>query len=233
MKGRFIACLGLFFLVLSTASNASEAVNNEAYYQVLVEIFFNAILSLALLAGLCGLLWLSVVTLKTFVNPTMLQQSGNKPITITRILGGLAVVSIFWAPLESVKLFTDLTGVGKDGICLTVDVNVSHISWANSASQCISYAEGRFSDLAEYSNDEHIRSANVGLWLSIVQLISLGFFLSSAWMLLLHMIGVREVKMSVGASLFAMTMSTVTMSAPYFIDYIEDFRGKQNVVLES
>lgn len=228
----------ILFIALASVSNISFAssvsgVDNAAYYQTLTGIFFNVLLLIGLLAALGGLLWLMIVTLRTVLNPSLIQQTGGQPITIGRLLGGLVVVSILWQPLDSMSIFNDLTGVGKDGLCLAVDVTVAHIDWENKAASCIENAEKRFSDLAEYTNEDHIKSANIGLLFSVIQLVSLGFFLSSAWMAILHFIGVREVKMKLGTCIISATISTVVMASPSLVDYVEDIRGQENVVLDT
>lgn len=217
--------------VAEAASPAASS--NAAYYRVLIDLSFNIILTLALLAGLVATFWLGVSTLRTVVNPTLMQQLGDKPMTIGRALGGLALVSVLYGPLDAMAIFADFTGVGSSGICLTVNVDVAHIDWTNNAAACIKDAESKFAQLAEYTNKEHIESANIGLLFGVVQLISLGFFLSSTWMLFLHMIGARDVKLSKGAAIFAMLVSTVLISAPVLVSYIEDFRGQQNVIIET
>lgn len=227
-----------FFIALAalpslSLASASSGVDNAAYYQKLSGIFFNVLLLFGLLAALGGLLWLMVLTLRTVLNPSLIQQTGGQPITITKLLGGLAVVSILWSPLSSMSLFHDLTGVAQDGVCLSVDVNVAHINWENKAASCIENAEKRFADLAEYSNEEHIKSANIGLLFSVVQLLSLGFFLSSAWMIMLNIFSVRDVSMKVSTCLISMAISSVVMALPSVVDYVEDIRGSNSVVLDT
>lgn len=229
------AIIYLSLLLLSSPLFAADAADssNEAYYRVLVDLGFNILLTFFYLGSLIALSLLCLYTYRTFINPTLMQQLGDKPMTGGRIIGALAVISFMHSPLNAIALFSDFTGIGSSGLCLTVKVDVSHMTWNNNANACITNAEDKFASLAQYTDQSHIESANIGLLFGVVQLISLGFFLSSSWMLFMHMLGSREVAMTKGAAIFSMMVATIFMSAPDWVDYIEDFRGSQSEIINT
>ncbi len=227
--------LPLFLALLSSSAFAGETADADlVYYDTLINIFFNVVLTFGFLFAFVGLGWISWIGLKQVLNPNLAQQEGRKPMSVVKYAGGLAVISILAFPLSSMELFNDLSGFGSvRGMCVVVDVNVSHFEWANEANECISYAEEQLSTLAEYTNRDHIESANIGLLFGAIQLVALSMFLGSAWMLIMHVAGMREVKLTVSQALLSMFMATVFMALPNAVSYIDDFKGSQNVILDT
>ena len=222
----------ILILISPIAFSAETTTSQMVYYKTVIGIFFNVVLLISFLMGLIGLGWMSWVGLKTALNPTLAQQDGRKPITIFKYMAGMVVVTLFFFPFNGMKLFNDISGLeSQRPMCLVVDVTVEHIDWANDASGCISYVEEQLSSVAEYSNNDHIKSANLGVLFGVIQLVSLSFFVGSLWMLVLHIIGVREVKMTVWQSILAMFFSSVLMALPNATTYIKDFKERQNDVI--
>jgi hypothetical protein len=227
----------LLISLTSTVAVAAVDATTTAYYKTLVGVFFNVLLILGILLSLICLLWISIVTARTFLQPTLLQQTGGVPMTPIRLLAGFAVVTMLALPLTTMDAVNDLTGFsgGSSGanMCLVVDVTVKNTGWTNNASECIAKVESKASELAAYSNSEHIKSANLGLLFGIVQVMSMGFFLTSCWMLVRHIIGARDVKLTIFQAVVSILFSSAIMAAPSAVDYIVDLRGNQNVVIST
>lgn len=233
----------LFFLSPAFAgdpaggSSTTESAN-AAYHSTLVGVFFNAALNIGELLGLVGLGWLGWTAIKNVNNPSMVQQEGNKPLTFFKFAMGLVVISILYLPLNAMAIFNDLTGLaGTNGLkmCLAVDVKTGTYgdtsAWTAGADACIDKVENQIKELSQFQSTDHLQSANIGLLFGVVQLISLIFFLTSAWMLLRHLMGAREVKLGVGACIIAMLVSSVGMTLNNVTEYIKDYRGEQDTVL--
>lgn len=206
---------------------------NVVYWSKLTTIFFNFLLKASTLLSLIALFWISWMAMRTILNPNLKQQMGDKPITVARFGGGLIVVSMLALPLNYMEAFNDITGLsgGSNTMCLSVEVSASNLKWAGSAAQCIERAESQFAKLAEYNNKEHIKSANIGLLFMVVQTVSLFFFIVSGFMLVMHAAGKREVKLTVGQALMSMLVASMVFASINLVDYIEDFKGQQNVIL--
>jgi hypothetical protein len=227
-----------FFLFLiaspTMASDSTADSKNEAYHNTLVEVFFNAALSIGEFMSLVGLGWLCWTAIRNVNNPSLVQQEGNKPLTLFKFAMGLAVISILYLPLHSMALFNDFTGLAGSNsltMCIAVDVKTDTYDWVNDADACVTKVERQVTEMSQFQSTDHLKSANVGLLFGVVQLISLLFFLSSAWMLLRHLMGAREVKLTVGACIIAMLLSSVGMTLNNVTEYVKDFRGERNEVL--
>jgi hypothetical protein len=234
MSRVFFAIFLFLIAAPSIASDSTADSTNEAYQNTLVEVFFNAALSIGELMSLVGLGWLCWTAIRNVNNPSLVQQEGSKPLTAFKFAMGLAVISILYLPLHSMSLFNDFTGLAGSNsltMCIAVDVRTDTYDWINDADACVTKVERQVTEMSQFQSTDHLESANVGLLFGVVQLISLIFFLSSAWMLLRHLMGAREVKLTVGACIIAMLLSSVGMTLNNVTEYIKDFRGEQSEIL--
>jgi len=204
--------------------------NQEAYYQQLVTILTNVILRLSFLVSIIVLLITGVLyALKTF-DENAISKRDLKPMTFLKFIAGIALASLLFAPLNSMKLFNDLTGLHIEGdermsICSVVEIDVAHFEWENNANACINKVEDRFEELAKYKNEDRLSTFNFGLMFGVIQLIALGFMLNSGVTLAKHIWGFRQVKTSVGGAFIAMTMASAVFASPNIVAYIQDLRG--------
>jgi hypothetical protein len=234
-------CLALFlifFIPDVLAANAgTSSTNNSAYYEVLVTILTNVAINLAFLISLIVLLVTGVLfAMKTF-DPNSISQRDLKPMSILKFVAGLMLASVLFTPLHSMEFINDLTGLSNSktgmAMCSVVKINVKHFEWANDAESCISHVEDSFSKVAQYTNKDHVETANFGLLFGIIQLLSIGFMISSCVILAKHIWGFRQVKITVGQALISLVLSSIVFASPNAVKYYEDFKGEQNVVVDS
>jgi hypothetical protein len=222
---------------VAVAGDAAEA-DNAAYQKRLLDIFFNVLLDFGQLFAFIGLLILSWTALKTVLNPTLIQQEGVKPMSIGKYLAGLAVLSMLVLPMQTMMFFNDFTGLYNPeradmGMCTVLNVTSNTYGWTNNASQCLDNVKTKVTNLAEYSNQDHIDSANLGLFFGAIQFASLGFFLTMTWNLLRHTWGARDLKITVGQSIIAMIIASAGMASPNISNFIEDFKGEQKSIVNT
>ena len=216
----------LVLLIFSSSAFSAEGVDNAAYIKDVIGVFFNFFLIIARILGFIGLGMLSVNLIKHVCNPTLAQSEGVKPATFFRYLGGVVAVTFLFQPLQHMVIFNDLTGLvnaskGMD-MCLVVDVTASNYSWGGAASECVERVEGRLGELAEYTNKDHIKSANLGLFFAACQLLGLAFFVVKGWGLVQHSLGKRDLKSTVFGLIISMIFASALMALPNITEYISD-----------
>jgi len=226
----------LAILLFSNCSLASEAVDNASYYKDVIGIFFNFMLKLGQILSLVGLGLLSWGLIKQVCNPTLAQAEGLKPATFGRYIGGIAVVSVLYLPLQTMNVMNDLTGLVNTSkgmeMCLVVDVTITSYTWLGAADECVKKVEGQLSSVAEYTNEDHIKSANLALFFGAFQLLALIFFLASAWNLIKHSLGHRDLKTTVPKLIISMLFASIVMASPNITEYIKDIKSEENSIMK-
>jgi hypothetical protein len=222
--------------VAQTTSSTDES-NQASYFIEVIEIFFNVGLGFSILLSLIFLGLIGWSYLMGVLNPNKVSQQARALVTLPKFIGGIAICSVLYAPLNAIVALNDLTGLVNSSqqrtLCLVVDVNVDNISesWANDADACIAKIKSQVSSLASYNSDESIEFARLDLWGGLIQMVSLFFFVASASQIWMKLYGIREVKMTYMACLIAMVFSAAGMAIFNVVDYIDDIRVGANEIV--
>lgn len=222
---------------VSTADSAATGASgsNIDYYHKILGLGINFALSLSEVIALVALLILCGWAVRTKLNPNLVNNLGHKPITIGMFFGGLMTISALALPLHTMGIFLDLGGLADSNgsMCMTVDITRYGSQWASGAASCLDYAESRFADVAAYTNRDHIANANIGLFFTAIQFLSLVFFVGSAFILFMSFSGYRDVALKPWQAVVSMCFSSFAMATPEIAKYIEDIRGAGSVVINT
>lgn len=236
VAGILIAAATASFPSLAQDAAATASTNSEYNYRLLT-LGFNIILTIGQFLSLVGLGLLSRAALRAVLNPTLAQQEGLKPMTIGKFMGGVAIVSLLYFPMHAMMMVNDVTGLYNKSagleMCVMVDVSRSTSGWENNAAKCLQDAETRVESMAQYGNADHIKSANLEIFYGVIQATGLIFFLFSSWTLLQHMIGHRELRLSIKQCLLSMVVASIMFASPNIPAYIEDYKSNQNGIIST
>lgn len=219
-------------------ANGTATTSQAAYWAELVDIFTTlTILVGALLALVVLTLTLVFAFKEVLKKDSMSNRSENKPMTFAKTLGGIVVATILYMPLHAMTFFGDLLGTVRSDsgstLCLVANINVKHMTWSGNAQNCIEHVKKKAQEFAQYTEKDHLDSANLPLLFGVVQMLALIFFISAAWMLSKNILGYRDLKITSGMALTAMFASSLIMTLPNVVDYIQDVRGSNTYILDT
>ncbi|MEG3765143.1 hypothetical protein [Alteromonas sp. 14N.309.X.WAT.G.H12] len=230
----------LFLLFYSSALFAQEvtetatSTSQSAYYVILIELAFQFALQLAQIIGILFLALILWSYLMALFNPNKVAQQNRTIVTFPKIIGGVMICYLIYAPINAVIAINDFTGLVNEAdgrsLCLVVDVSSEYVGWENDAESCLDQVKASVSELASYSSEDSIEFARLDVWGGLIQLLSLVFFLMAGSQLWMKLYGIREVRMTYTACIFAMIFSSAGMAIFNAIDYIQDFRGQGEYV---
>ncbi len=217
-----------------SGGSSTDESNQASYYVKLIEIAFDLCLQLGNLAsyGLLGLIAWSY--LAALLNPNKVAQQNRTIVTLPKLIGGMVVCSMLYAPLQAIAAFNDLTGLVNESenrsLCLVVEVDTALTGWENQAERCLEQIKSNVSDLASYNSEDSIEFARLDVWGGLIQLLSLGFFLSAGAQIWMKLYGIREVKMTYFACITAMIFSSAGMGIFNITDFIQDLRANSESI---
>ena len=232
-----IALLASFSAIAQESGESSTDESNQAaYYVKLIEIGFDIFLQLGNIASYALLGLIAWSYLSALLNPNKVAQQNRTVVTLPKLIGGMVVCSMLYAPLQAIASLNDLTGLVNESegrsLCLVVDVDTDLTGWQNQAERCLEQIKSNVSDLASYNSEDSIEFARLDVWGGLIQLMSLGFFLSAGAQIWMKLYGIREVKMTYFACIIAMVFSSAGMAIFNITDYIQDLRTNSESVLE-
>jgi hypothetical protein len=210
---------------------ATAAVDDSAYHKTLITLLMKAAFGLAALVSIIFFIMVSVNYFRQVMDKDSLSKRDLKPMSLVKFIAGIVLASALFTPMRTMSLFNDLTGVEGNGykMCLALDVQLEQYkSWAPGVTKCLDKAKEQVTKVTK--EPEGLDMAKLELLFGLLQLLALGFFIGSAIMLFQHILGYRNLKITVGAALISMVMSSVMMAAPGVANYISDLRGPTSVI---
>lgn len=221
-----------FFVDASGTATTSQA----SYWMTLVQIGTKIALSASALLSLAALsLTLIYGYEKVSSKETMRQNQERRPMTFMKVIGGLLVATVLYLPLHTMTLMGDIMGTVRSDkgttLCMVTEVQVRHFKWVNNASSCIEHIKSKAQEFAQYTERDHLDSANLPLLFGLFQLLGLIFFISASWMLAKNFLGYRDLKVTPSMAIVAMFASSFIMTIPNVVDYVKDIRGQNNQII--
>jgi|AntDeeMinimDraft_5_1070356.scaffolds.fasta_scaffold11359_2 hypothetical protein len=220
------------------SAEAASSVDRAAYWDSIVQTLATTLFGLFFVTSIVILVLSGYFYMKYIGNPQSFTQTTNmQPMTVGKLVGALALAGAMYAPLHTMELFADLTGLVRQGsgmeMCSALNVDAAHFNWEQAAVSCVDKAEENMARLVGFADSEKLNALNPQLLLSLVQFLALAFFFGSGVKAARHLWGSRDVKGSIWTAIVAMIASSIMFVLPNLVYYIDDFRGEDNVALDS
>lgn len=221
------------FVALSPAVAFANNATDGGMLEVFISQIFSTLLTISLGLALLFLGLTLVFFIKGILDPQYSNKTGRTPVSVGGLIGGILLSSVFASPLVLVDFIGNITGMTSEygaELCVAPEIDLLNTGygWVNSSSDCLSDMEENFASLLNYTGEESLDAANLDVYIMGIQTVSLLSMLYAFYILMMHFLGHRDVKISKGMAFWMIIIASTVFAIPNIAVYIDDARQASN-----